>query len=456
MIVASHRGPVTFEQSADGGFTSRRGAGGVVSALAPLLRDRPDTRWLAAAIGDDDRAAVAAGAVDVPGLAVDLLALDPETHRRHYDVIANRILWFCFHGIFDLPREPVFDREFHEAWDAYCEVNRAFANRIAETAPHGDVVLVQDLHLLLVARELRSLRPDLAISHFTHTPFADPWAMRVLPEHVATAIMESLHSAAAGFHTERWARAYAESAHEILGTNAPSVFASTFGPDLDDLTATAESAAARTARATLENRVGDRQCVVRIDRVELSKNIGRGFLAYDELIREQPHWRGRVTFVANLNPSRESLPEYRAYRAEVEAIAARVNDEWARDDWEPIIVDTGDDFPGAVASLQRADVILVNPVRDGLNLVAMEGPLLSERDAVLCLSREAGAHDLLGAASVSVEPFDVTQTAGALDEALTMDPAERRQRAKQLRETAQSFPASAWLDELVNRARPAS
>ena len=456
MIVASHRGPVSFQQRADGSFTSRRGAGGVVSALAPLLRDRPDTRWLAAAIGDVDRAAVAAGAVDVPGLEVDLLALDPETHRRHYDVIANRILWFCFHGIFDLPREPVFDREFHDAWDAYREVNRAFADRIAATAPEGDVVLIQDLHLLLVARDLRELRPDLAITHFTHTPFADPWAMRILPDHVARAIMTSLQSAAAGFHTERWARAYTQSAHELLGTTAPNAFASTFGPDLDDLNATAEGEDARAARAALEARVGDRQCIVRIDRVELSKNIGRGFLAYDELLRDQPRWRGRITLVANLNPSRESLPEYRAYRAEVEAIAARVNDDWARDDWEPIIIDTGDDFPGAVAALQRADVVLVNPVRDGLNLVAMEGPLLSDRDAVLCLSREAGAHDILGPASVSVEPFDVTQTAAALDQALSMEPDERHRRAEQLRAAAQSFPPATWLDELVRRARPAA
>ncbi len=455
MIVVSHRGPVSFRREADGTFTNRRGAGGVVSALAPLLRDRADTRWIAAAIGDEDRAAVAAGAVSVPGLDVDLLTLDPELHRLHYDVVSNRILWFCFHGLFDLTRDPVFDRELHDAWDAYCEVNRAFADRIATTAPEGDVVLVQDLHLLLVARELRILRPDLAVTHFTHTPFCDPWSLRVLPDAIARDIVSSLHTAAAGFHTERWARAYVESSRSLLGITPSSAFAATFGPDADDLAATASGEEARAASAALAERVGDRQCIVRIDRIEPSKNIGRGFLAFDELLAEYRTLRGRVTFVANLNPSRQSLVEYREYRAEIEAIAEQVNDRWARDDWEPIILDTRDYFPRSVAALQRADVILVNPIRDGLNLVAMEGPILSERDAVVCLSREAGAFDLVGDHSVAVQPFDVTQTAVALHRALTMEPGERHERAAALREQALGYPAAAWLDELVNRARPA-
>jgi trehalose 6-phosphate synthase len=156
-----------------------------------------------------------------------------------------------------------------------------------------------------------------------------------------------------------------------------------------------------------------------------------------------------------LNPSRESLAVYRDYREDVEAAAARVNDRWGKDDWEPVIVDTRDDFPRSVAALQRADVLLVNPVRDGLNLVAMEGPLLSERDAVLCLSREAGAFDLLRDHSVEVHPFDVSQTARALDTALAMDADERTARAVGLRTSALAHPADRWLDDLVGRARPA-
>lgn len=454
MIVVSHRGPVSFRREPDGSFATRRGSGGVVSALAPLILGRDDVRWIAAAIGDDDRAAVATGAATGVGGGVELLALDPEVHALHYDVISNRVLWFCFHGLFDLAREPTFDRELHEAWECYRAVNQSFAVAIAEAAREGDIVLVQDLQLLLVPGQLRALRPDLRIAHFTHTPFCGPNSIRVLPDTMATEVCTSLGSTAAGFHTNRWAELYRASAGEILGRDTTThAFAATFGPDPDALAAVAASDEVTVAAAELSERVGDRQCIVRCDRMELSKNIVRGFHAYEELLRGDATWPGRVTFVAELNPSRESLTEYRDYRTEVETTAARINDEWATDDWEPIIIGTRDDFPQSVAALQRADVLLVNPVRDGLNLVAMEGPLLGTRDPALCLSREAGAFDLLGDHCLAVHPFDITQTANALATALTMDSGERSARAAGLRGAARARPASAWLDALVSHAR---
>jgi len=455
VIVVSHRGPVSFQRADDGTFTARRGAGGVVSALDPLLRGRDDATWIAAAIGDDDRAAVQADAVSVPGLAVELLALDPETHRLHYDVISNQILWFCFHGLFDSAREPVFDAALHEAWDAYRAINRAFAEAVAATAAPGDVVLVQDLQLLLVAGYLAELRPDVAVTHFTHTPFGSPSELAMLPDAVTAEIFASLTAAPAGFHTEHWVHAFRLCLHERGNGDGADAFATTFGPDAPSLRDVAGGDAAATAGASLAERVGDRRCIVRTDRLELSKNIVRGFLAFEELLTTRPAWREQVSFVAMLNPSRESLATYRDYRSEVETVAARINDRFGRGDWEPVVVDTRDDFPRSVAALQRADVLLVNPVRDGLNLVAMEGPLLNERDAVLCLSREAGAFDLLREHAVEVQPFDVSQTAAALDAALAMDTDERAARAIGLRTAALAHPADRWLDDLVHRARPA-
>lgn len=452
MIVVSHRGPVSFRREEDGTFTARRGAGGVVSALAPLLTDRDDARWIAAAIGDDDREAVAAGGAAPPGLDVELLAFDPELHRLHYDVISNRILWFCFHGLFDLPYEPNFDRSLHVAWEAYRSINREFAAAVAVRASAGEVVLVQDLQLLLVPAYLRKLRPDVAISHFTHTPFCDPMTLRVLPEAMAHEICASLAGTAAGFHTERWARAFRRCAQEVLGHDAPQTFAASFGPDLADLGSASTSPEAQESLRALEARVGTRHCIVRADRVELSKNINRGFLAFELLLETHPEWHDRVTFVAMLNPSRESLAEYREYRALVETTAARVNERFATGDWEPVIVDMRDDFPRSVAALERADVIVVNPVRDGLNLVALEGPLLNQRDAVLCLSREAGTFELLEEYCVALAPFDLAQTADALHTALVMDPTERARRAKGLHAASSSRPADAWLAELVSRA----
>ena len=455
MIVVSHRGPYAFTERDDGTFEARRGAGGVVSALGPLLdRHEHPTVWVAAAIGDGDRAAIRAGQTTVSGVDVHLIDLDPRTHRLHYDVVSNSVLWFLHHGLFDLVRRPRFDSRFREAWAGYVEVNEAFAGVVCETAPECDVVLIQDYQLSLVPAILRRDRPDLSVLHFTHTPFCGPNSIRVLPEDVATALCASLAQGPAGFHTPRWARAYEASAREVLGSGAAvhPPFAAALGPDLDALTAVAASSEARTARAALDDLVGDRSVIVRTDRIEPSKNIVRGFLAYDMLLSERPDLRDRVVFVAMVYASRQGLPEYLAYANEVEQAAQRVNERWGRGDWQPVVLDDRDDFARSVAGLQRYDALLVNPLKDGLNLVAKEGPLLNERDGVLCLSRDAGAFDELGEASIEVHPYDLAQTAEALAAALDSPNDERAARAERLRSLAAARTPAIWLDELVAHA----
>jgi trehalose 6-phosphate synthase len=455
VIVASHRGPVTFARREDGTFEARRGAGGVVSALGPLLAGREDTCWIAAAITDDDRAAVASGAAHVEEFELELLSLDPALHGMHYDVVSNSTLWFLLHGLFNLPYRPQFDDRFREAWEAYVAVNRSFAYAIAETARPDDVVLVQDLHLFLVPALLRELRGDLHVTHFTHTPFCGPGSIRVLPEHVATAVCSSLDQGAAGFHTERWARAFRASSQEVLGQPAGrDAFVASFGPDKNVLDREAASASVRAEIDGLSERVGERSLIVRCDRMELSKNIVRGFRAYELLLEQHPGLRERVVFAAMLNPSRESLPEYQAYRNEVEHTAARVNNRFAKGDWQPILLDTRDHYARSIAAMAISDVLLVNPIKDGLNLVAMEGPLANRRDGVVCLSREAGAFDVLGDACVAVQPFDITQTADALRTALDMAPDERASRARVLRQRAGAEPPARWLETQITRARP--
>ena len=455
MIVVSHRGPVAFRRNDAGAFESRRGAGGIVSTLSPLLTGRDDAIWIAAAISDDDHAAVRAGAAHAPGFDVRLLDLDRDQHRLHYDVVSNGTLWFLFHGLFDLPRRPRLDRRWREAWEGYVAVNRAFSDSIASVAAHGDTVLLQDLHVLLVPGMLRGDRPDLHVAHFTHTPFCGPSSARVLPEYAAHAICASLAAGAAGFHTDRWARAFRACTHEVLGPDAAvgRTFAASFGPDGDALAAEMATDEVAAAINALEEEIGDRRLIVRSDRIELSKNIGRGFLAYDLLLDEHPELRERVVFAALLNPSRESLPEYLAYRSEVEQAATRVNDRWATRDWTPVLFDTRDDYARSLAGLARSDVLLVNPLRDGLNLVAMEGPLVNQRDGVLCLSREAGAFEVLGGGYVPVQPYDIVQTAAALHEGLVMDPGERGARAARLRAAALASPPSGWLEAQLRQAR---
>ena len=457
MLVVTHRGPYAFRPRDDTGFDARRGAGGVVSALGPLLLDPegPPTVWIAAAISEQDRAAAAAGAAEaVSGVDLRLLVLDPREHRLHYDVVSNAVLWFLHHGLFDLVRRPSFDERFREAWEAYASVNRHFALTAAEAAAEGDVVLVQDYQLALVPGYLRAARPDLRVVHFTHTPFCGPNSIRVLPIDVARQLCSSLAGGAAGFHVPRWARAYEASARDVLGAGAAirPPFSASLGPDATSLAETAADPATVRAATELGDVVGDRQVVLRADRVEPSKNIVRGFLAYERLLAARPDLRERVVFVAMLYRSRDSLPEYLAYGNEVEQAVHRVNDRFGTAGWDPVVLDVRDDYHRSVAGLQRYDVLLVNPLKDGLNLVAKEGPLLNGRDGTLCLSRDAGAFDELHPAALEIHPYDLDQAAAALAAALDAAPEERAERATRLRELAAARSPAIWLADLVAQA----
>ena len=449
-MVLSNRGPLSFTLGDGGDLKARRGAGGLVSGLTPLV-EGSGALWMAAAISDGDREAAARGVVDAEGLRVRLLALDEGTYRAAYDVVCNATLWFAHHGLFDAARRPRLDRRWREAWLAYRDVNEAFAKAAAESAPEDAAVLVQDYHLCLVAPALRAARPDLRLVHFSHTPFATPEWLRALPDEAAVELLRGLaaHHACA-FHTERWADAFVACcrAHGVV---PPATAATPLPADAGDLAMTAASPACVAGGAELDDAVGDRRVIVRVDRVELSKNLLRGFHAYDLLLEEHPEWREQVVFVAYVYPSREGLPEYLAYRNEVENLIERVNKRWATPTWTPVIYDAGDDFPRSVAALQRADVFVVNPIRDGLNLVAKEGVLVNERDGVLVLSTEAGAWDEIGSAgAVGINPFDVAATADAIHAALSMPPQERARRAAELRAAVAARTPADWLaDQLA-------
>jgi trehalose 6-phosphate synthase len=331
-------------------------------------------------------------------------------------------------------------------------VNEAFAAAIVDDAAEHEQVLVHDYHLALVPGFVRSARPDLRVTHFTHTPFCGPNSVRVLPTDMAEAICSSMATVPAGFHTTRWASAYAASAHEILG-RAGETYAAPLGPDPEALAAIASSPATAAAAAALDEVVGDRALVLRSDRIDLSKNIVRGFHVYDAFLEAHPEWRGRVVFVAKLNRSRSTLAGYLAYEQEVDQTAARVNERWRTRDWEPLVVNTRDDFEETVAGFTRYDLLMVNPMKDGLNLVAKEGPLVNQRDGVVLLSAEAGAYDELHDAVLPIHPYDIEQGAHALHAALTMPEDERAGRAKHLKELAVVHTPATWLEALLTHAR---
>jgi trehalose 6-phosphate synthase len=454
LVVVSNRGP-----SPDG---TGPGAGGLVPSLVRALAGR-EAVWVACAPaeasagGAQDATRVVDGGVaaarTAEGIELRRLRLAPEVGRPAYDVVANGVLWFLLHGLFDRPRRPVFDRRFFEAWDAFRAYNEAFADAVAEHAAEGAVVVVNDYHLPLVARFLARRRDDLATVHFSHTPFCAPEELAVLPDPTAAELLEGMAAfGACGFHTPRWADAFGRCA-AALGVAAPPLFAAPLGPDVAWLRQVAVSPEARAARAALDERVGERTVVVRSERIELSKNILRGLRAFDALLESERGWRGRVVLHALAYPSRETLPDYLAYRAEVEHLAALVNERWGSPGYEPVVLEVADDFAASVAALVRYDVLFVNPLRDGLNLVAKEGPVLNERRGALVLSREAGAYEELREAAFGVHPFDVVGTAAALRAALECPESERAARADRLASLAATWSPSRWLDAVVAAAR---
>jgi trehalose 6-phosphate synthase len=428
--------------------------------LAPLL-DEGRATWVAVALSDAERRAArgepvapAGDAVGDPTAGVHLVAPDPEDQRLHYDVVSNETLWFVHHGLFDLTREPAYDEAWWAAWEAYRRVNRAVALAVCEHAPADAAVLVQDYHLTLVAPLVRADRPDLRLVHFHHTPFAGPEGARALPPealHEMVAGLAAHH--ACGFHTPAW-QANFDDVRRRCGRDLPDVstFHSTLGTDVRALAATAASPACEEAATRLDDLVGDRQLIVRVDRMELSKNIVRGFRAFDLLLERRADLRGRVVFLACCYPSRENVPAYARYRAEVEAAAAAVNERWGDARWRPVELLTDDDYPRSVAALRRYDVLLVNPVRDGLNLVAKEGPAVNERDGQLVLSTEAGAWSELVGAADGVSPFDLRGTADALAAALDRPSEERRARAAMLERSATARTPSDWLEDQLGAA----
>ncbi len=460
LVVVSNRGPFTLVSGPGGALEFRPAAGGMAPSLSGALAEDPmisggGALWVAAARTEADRLHASGGAVTTgqDSLKLRMVAVTAEIGRAASEVIANGTLWFLHHGLFDHARRPRFDRVWHEAWEGYCQFNEAFADTIAEEAASGATVVVNDYHLALVGKYLAKRRPDLATAFFSHTSFCPPEDLAMMPDGPRLDLMESMSRfGACGFHTARWRDAFVRCASDA-GVEAPATFVAPLGADPARLDEVAASEACRSRLERLEEELDGRTLLLRSDRVELSKNLIRGFLAFDELLEDSPQWRGRLVFLARVYSSRESLPEYLAYRTEVEHVVARVNERWGARGYTPVVLDLEDDFAATVAALRRYDMLLVNPIRDGLNLVAMEGPAVNERDGVLVLSREAGAYDDLADVAVGINPFDVTGTAAAMASGLSMSDAERRVRAAELRRRARSRIPAHWLAEVRNAAQ---
>lgn len=445
LVVLSNRGPVAWQAETDGTLRAGRGAGGLVTALVPALESAGGV-WIAAALSDADRRAAREGLVATDdAYDVRLLEIDTADLPAYLDVVSNQILWYAHHDLWNRPREPVVDDAMYTAWGSYVSVNELFASE-ALTAIGRDpaVVLVQDYHLALTPALIRALRPDVRIAHFSHTPFAPPSSLAVLPGEWTEQLLSSMAEAdVCGFHTDRWARRFRRCLDDWGVTARCRAEVFPLGPDEASLRAQAREPAVASERAELEARLGGRRAVVRVDRAEPSKNVLRGLAAFDALLRRRPDLAPDVAHVVLLNPSRQTLTQYRAYLQDCISAAESIN---ARVGREAVILHAEDRYARSIAAFALADVIVVNPISDGMNLVAKEGPLLNERDAPLILSTEAGAHAELATVALSVNPYDVSATARALSTALDMGADERGVRAHRLRELAAAYPPADWLE----------
>ncbi|MFE7646250.1 alpha,alpha-trehalose-phosphate synthase (UDP-forming) [Streptomyces phaeoluteigriseus] len=446
VLVASNRGPVSYEVREDGSLHAKRGGGGLVSGLSAIGPDA-DALWVCSALTDGDREAVRRG---VGEDGVRMLDIPADVHADAYNGVANSVLWFIHHLLYQTPLEPVFDAEFRRQWASYETYNHAFAEALAEEAAEGAAVLVQDYHLCLVPGMLRELRPDLRIGHFSHTPWAPVDYFALLPTDIRAQLLRGMLGAdRLGFLTKRWADAFTACCTEFVGgLGSTEIGVHGLGADADFLRARSHESDVEERIVALREEIGEgRRTIVRVDRTELSKNIVRGLLAYRQLLDDRPEWRERVVHVAFAYPSRQDLAVYRDYTAEVQRVAGEINERYGTPGWTPVVLHVKDDFARSLAAYRLADVALVNPVRDGMNLVAKEVPVVSDQGCALVLSREAGAYWELGEDAIVVNPYDVLETARALHEALTMAPEERAARAKRLTEAATALPPARWFLE---------
>ena len=472
LVLVSNRGPVTFQD--DGSV--KRGTGGLVTALSGLASHR-DAVWIASALTDGD----ARKAHDAEGKAftvhspaggefqVRLVVSDPEAYDRFYNIFANPMLWFIQHYLWDLSNAPDIRRNEVEAFEyGYNVVNEDLATAVIEEIEGDDepVVMVHDYHLYTLPALVRRARPDVFLHHFVHIPWTQSDAWRVLPQKIREELYCGLLSNdIIGFHTSSYRRNFLQCCRDLMDLDVDfdagvvhyedrEIWVRNYPLPIDAralFNVAASDGVTHQERELLRRRRD--HLILRVDRADLSKNVLRGFSAFDLFLEQHPEFRERITFIAQLMPSRTDVPEYAEYLERIEALVAVVNHRHGTPDWMPIQLKLRDDLEEAVAAYKHYDVLLVNAMFDGMNLVAKEGPMVNERDGVSILSENTGAHEELGEHALSVNPFDIQALADSIHAALTMQPAERARRLRGLKEIVTARDPGDWIDEQLHDIR---
>ncbi len=418
-----------------------------MTALAPLVSHH-DVTWIASALSEEDRAVAAAGRVDDAApdgsrYRLRLVAHEPDAYDLYYNVVANPALWFVQHGLWERKHDPAAD--LSAAWeDGYFAVNRAFADAVVEELDRQPeaTVFFHDYHLYVAPGLVRELRPAARLAHFTHIPWVGAAGWGVLPAPIVRAIHEGLlANDVVGFHTERWRRAFLAVCGELgLDPSSSLVTAHPISIDPEEFSALARSEDVLARERDLLSSRPER-LILRVDRTDPSKNIVRGLEAFGQLLERRPDLRGRVAMLALLDASRQEIPEYVEERERIESAAADLETRFPG----ALQLRIADDFPQSIAGYKQFDVLFVNAVMDGLNLVAKEAPLVNERDGVVVLSVNAGAYEELRSWVVAVDPLDVEQQANALEEALELSAGQRNAWLEAIRGHVRRHDLSEWI-----------
>jgi trehalose 6-phosphate synthase len=469
VIIASNRGPVVNLRDQEGHLIQHKGSGGLITGLSGIIQYINAT-WISCAQSPED---VAFGAgdislVDTAGdIHVKFINPKPEVYEGYYNVIANPLLWFLQHSMWNVPSEPIIDHETWQAWEnGYKEVNLQFAKEIVKTvraSKKKNLVMLQDYHLYLAARNIRNMLPKKerpAISLFVHIPWPGPEYWSILPPAMRQSILDGLcavdllgfQTKADGLNFIRTVESHLPRAH--VKYKRGRIWYRNHATHIRDFPISIDTAQLKTLSQdeeviehvnTLRDQAGDKKMVVRVDRIDPSKNIIRGFKAFEELLVLHPEYIEKVQFMALLVPSRRGIDEYNDYLDKIMAISGQINAEYGSSTWEPVRILVGEDYKRAIAALKIYDVLIVNAVADGMNLVAKEGPIVNENDGVLVLSERAGASQQLAPGAIVISPCDVYATAEAIHQALVMEDEEKKTRAKTLSWLIENDDVYCWI-----------
>jgi trehalose 6-phosphate synthase len=464
IVIVANRGPNDFVWR-NGAWVTRTATGGLVSMVTPLAR-QADVAWYCCVSEPPDARQARGGlyttAADQsdPSLHVVPVPLPAAMYHAYYGQISNEVLWMLQHHLIGPGGLDYLDRRRHLAWPSYLEANRRLAAAVAATAPTARALMLQDYHLYPLPALLRPAFPNTPILHYTHIPFPEPSLLLLLPRPWREVILRGLLGAdVVGLQTPADVRAFLGCCEQFLGLPVDHAAATVCTDDRRQVRAraypasidpralrrTMRSQPVAQARARLEPDRAELN-VIRVDRLDPSKNQLVGFHAFRRLLEMRPELCGRVRFQAFLVPSRTDLGVYRAYRDAVYTLIDAINDQFVDLCGDPPIqVYYTNDREQALAAMEQCDVLLVNSLEDGMNLVAKEWAVVSERPGVLVVSETAGVAAEAADCGLLITPLDVEGTAQAMACALDMPRDQRAERLGRLRDRVLGWTARDWL-----------